>query len=427
MNGLKLLYRVFFFPQALRASCGNSWDAIRGPALQAVFILLFAVPAAAFTLSAAGLPATVFAAVVGTAVGFLPGIVVGKAYGPLLGTSFGLTFASVGGIFFSVVMETAGLPETDALLGSLVGAAPGAAAGMALASASSIESGVDYDIAGPAAGGLAFATVGGITAVVVSLLTHSITGPFSAILVSKLKIAAYFSLGLGIFFFAGFSRLPDYLFWTVFAALPRFRPAGESAESEAPAGPGIPGESVKSWACFPGKICHVTFLPLPRIGNLLEELLKSDWEAGLYHANRIPAYTMQFIPVIKAISRVLESSPHDVLLARVSAFVESSFDWNMIRFCSEDLHSRLRKHAFDGFFFFIPAGRKRKEARLLPALRTGLPAHAACAGFYRWHLQEPVQATAAFKRVKALPHGAELYKMALAIERGLHIDSIITR
>jgi len=43
----------------------------------------------------------------------------------------------------------------------------------------------------------------------------------------------------------------------------------------------------------------------PGLQNLLEEWLDRDWTAGIQNANQLLAYTLQFIPVVKAINAAL--------------------------------------------------------------------------------------------------------------------------
>lgn len=165
-------------------------------------------------------------------------------------------------------------------------------------------------------------------------------------------------------------------------------------------------------AFFPGwekinrlpQMGRLVFLPIPGIQRDLETRLAVDWEKGIYQANKLLTYSLQFVPVVKAIKHQLDQSPGEILLFRISALTNNIYDWKLFLAISQ---KRVK-------FFWKPI--------FTPPLDTY--ANAACAGFWYWHKKEPFNAKEAFALVSNLRHGTELYQIALAINRGIKASDL---
>ncbi|NEP62173.1 MAG: ATP-binding protein, partial [Symploca sp. SIO2G7] len=109
-------------------------------------------------------------------------------------------------------------------------------------------------------------------------------------------------------------------------------------------------------------------------------------------ANQLLAYTLQFIPVVEAVNRVLAATPPEQVIFQVVKLAEAPYDWNLVRFASAPLYTLLNS----GF----------KDTRI------DTPARAAAAGFWYLHEKKPAKAVKAFTVVRSLPYGEEMFTLA---------------
>jgi hypothetical protein len=137
---------------------------------------------------------------------------------------------------------------------------------------------------------------------------------------------------------------------------------------------------------------HLTPLPTPCLSSKLTIWLRRDWETGLHNANQLLAYTHQFIPVMQAVNRVLAETPSAQVLPRVAQLAEVP-------------QARLLYSAsasVSGTINWL----RNTETRL------DTPTRAAAAGFWYLYLREPEKAAQAFAVVRFLPHGEEMFTLA---------------
>lgn len=161
---------------------------------------------------------------------------------------------------------------------------------------------------------------------------------------------------------------------------------------------------------------RITPLPLPNLVWRLQNWLQNDWEIGLHNINELLAYTLQFIPVVQAVNRVLAKIPLEQLIWTVSRLAANPFDWNIVRFASasldETLKSKFIEDFFSLYFFFPRSWEEGLQARLNTDTRLNTPARAAAAGFWYLHEYEPEKAMEAFTVVRSLLYGDEMYTLA---------------
>jgi hypothetical protein len=124
----------------------------------------------------------------------------------------------------------------------------------------------------------------------------------------------------------------------------------------------------------------------------LQNWLQQDWETSLHNINQLLAYTLQFIPVVQAVNRVLAKTPSEHIIWRVSRLAEAPFDWKLVHFASASLNDALNLKATD--------------------IRLDTPARAAAAGFWHLHEKEPAKARSAFAVVHSLLYGEEMFILA---------------
>jgi hypothetical protein len=148
-------------------------------------------------------------------------------------------------------------------------------------------------------------------------------------------------------------------------------------------------------------IPHVTPIPLLPISSALTTWLRQDWEKGLHNANQLLVYTFQFIPVVQAINHVLAETPPEQVIFRVVQLAEAPFNWQVVRFASASVYPM----DFLLPVFWLASSEERK-------VRLDTPANAAAAGFWYLHRKEPTKAMEAFATVRSLPYGEEMFSIA---------------
>lgn len=141
------------------------------------------------------------------------------------------------------------------------------------------------------------------------------------------------------------------------------------------------------------RVPHVTPIPISGLSSQLTNWLQRDWETGIYNANQLLAYSLQFIPVIQAINRVLALTPEEQVIYRVSQLAENAHAWRLVYSASANLIETINLS-------------KDTETRL------DTPARAAAAGFWYLYQKKPAQAFEAFQEVFALPYGKEMFALA---------------
>ncbi|NJO65100.1 MAG: ATP-binding protein [Richelia sp. RM2_1_2] len=126
--------------------------------------------------------------------------------------------------------------------------------------------------------------------------------------------------------------------------------------------------------------------------------------------NQLLAYTLQFIPVVKAVNQVLAKTPAEQIIYRVSQLAEAPFDWNLVRFVSADLNEKLKSEAIRGIPF-LPM-KRRLQNRFSAEIRLDSLVCASAAGFWYLHEKKPAQAEEAFAVVRSILYGEEIYILA---------------
>lgn len=170
---------------------------------------------------------------------------------------------------------------------------------------------------------------------------------------------------------------------------------------------------------------RITPLPLPCLALRLQNWLQQDWEAGLHNTNQLRKYTLQFIPVIEAVNRVLAKTPSEQMIWRVSRLAEIPFDWQLVRFASASLSETLKLKAVKEFSSLLPPW-QHVQARLVTNTRLDTPARAAAAGFWYLYEKRLTKAMKAFAVVRSLPYGEEMFTLAQILATFHHAEEPAT-
>ncbi|MDJ0773156.1 MAG: ATP-binding protein, partial [Mastigocoleus sp. MO_167.B18] len=352
LDYLRLLYWVFYFPQALRwymDTLGDGyipeeeinwvkrWELLENNAVQRNLFLQ-------------GLVLTVVTSLVIN--GILEGIGVSINW---LGMAFGMAFGVASSVASSVAFGVASSVASSVAFGMAFGVvassvAFGMAFSMAFGVASSVKRSMARSMAGGVAFGAAFGAAFGVAFGAAFGVAFGVAGGVAFGVAGGVAILHPESWLIGLFFNIRYLQKGSLLF-------------------------------------FP-----ITYLPLPYLSVSLKKWLQQDWETGLYNANQLLAYTLQFIPVIRAVNQVLTKTPTEQIIWRVSKLVENPFDWNLVLSVSTTLTEVLI------------SGNPQTRLDTFP--------HATTAGFWYLHEKIPVKAEKAFAVVRPLLYGEEMYALA---------------
>ncbi|MGK7954142.1 MAG: ATP-binding protein [Crocosphaera sp.] len=158
---------------------------------------------------------------------------------------------------------------------------------------------------------------------------------------------------------------------------------------------------------------RITPLPLPLLTIRLKLWLRKDWELSLENIDQLLRYSLQFIPVVRAINQVLAELPSDQIVYQVAQLAENPYDWELVKLASASLVEELKSEFTGGLNLF-------KFSQKIPSIvptRLDTPARATAAGFWHLHEKEPEKATAAFEKVRFLLYGEEMFILAETLSR----------
>lgn len=133
---------------------------------------------------------------------------------------------------------------------------------------------------------------------------------------------------------------------------------------------------------------RVTVLPNPYLTEQLKEWLRQDWETGIHNAYEIYTYTLQFIPVIRALNQVLAEEPEQVVY-RIAHLTNPPYKWELVRLISGSIYT--------DFIQFEPH------------------ASSVARGFLCLHKQWLYDGIEEFEAVRLLPYGDEMWRISLIL------------
>ncbi|MGA9377388.1 MAG: ATP-binding protein [Phormidium sp.] len=95
-------------------------------------------------------------------------------------------------------------------------------------------------------------------------------------------------------------------------------------------------------------IFNVTPIPIPFLSARLKKWLRQDWESGLHNANELLKYSLQFYIVTNAINElILTIKEEDKLIFRISQLTEAPYDWRLVDWLSDKLRKEAEIYNFD--------------------------------------------------------------------------------
>ncbi|MFN6531349.1 ATP-binding protein [Nostoc sp. ChiSLP03a] len=401
LDYLRLLYWVFFFPQALRwyvdrfggwyipeeeMNWQKVWEWLRQNPIQRQLLFQGLIVKVATLLNLSLILQTVnvpfdwFGVVFGVGVGLAVGLGVNVAVGVAVGVAFGVVVNVVGGVVFGLGGLTGGI--TASVAAGVGGLTSGVAFGVAVNVAFGVFGGLAFEVFGGVAFGVAFGVYVGVAfGVFGGVALEATVG-----LAKGTVVGVVVGVGVGVVGSLAVLR-PDM--WLI-GSLLNLRIVQNGSRF------------------FP----RITPLPLPYLDLRLQNWLQQNWEIGLHNTNQFLAYTLQFIPVVQAVNRVLATTSSDQIIWRISRLAEAPFDWKLILFASVPLDEYLKLELIEAFFIFPYSWQYRLRASLLLDTRLDTPARATAAGFWYLHEKQPAKAMEAFIVVRSLLYGEEMYILA---------------
>ncbi|MEM9092539.1 MAG: ATP-binding protein, partial [Cyanobacteria bacterium P01_F01_bin.53] len=455
LDYLRLLYWVFYFPQALRwyvdtfrgdyipkgeMNTRQIWQILltnpiqRNLLIQGVILTLSTTPLFCLFLEQMGFEIAW--------IGMFSGMLVGLTFSVALGAVRGVVVAMAFGVVFGVVVAMGGMVDmsgsyqaicavfiigftlTTSVLFSLqlkveemvlgvliiggfgfpVGLVVSLSGGVALSMSEGVAFGVVLGVAFGVVSGMAIdmnvkSVLGVAFGIAVGMAECVLFGIGFGIGVSgsgmvDVAIGVSFGVAFGIAFSAAFGHLDSYI---VGYFVNRYRLQNGS------------------WL-FP----RITPVPLLFLQTKLQNCLVYDWELGLHNVNEVLHYSFQFIPAVNALHNALQTVSNEHLINRTAQVTREIFDWQLIyslttsldtefRVASTELSVRLIRILTYG----IISRENSSAVNTLSRLDT-FP-HATAAGFWYLHERQPHQSVEAFAVVRSIPHGEEMYQLASSL------------
>lgn len=135
---------------------------------------------------------------------------------------------------------------------------------------------------------------------------------------------------------------------------------------------------------------YVYFLNISCISSLflstkIEKWFQKDWEIGWNNTQDLLRYSLQFTPVVKALNKVIIKIPEEQIIFRLSQLIESPYGW----------------HLLSCFLAYVQ----------IHNITTLHPTHATAKGFYNLYEKKPVEAKQCFAIVRCYLYGEEIYTL----------------
>ncbi|MBD2514169.1 ATP-binding protein [Nostoc sp. FACHB-973] len=404
LDYLRLLYWVFLFPQALRwyvDRFGGDWNSIQQLLIQGLLLALLVLLSIVVVLFTLHFPFDLTIMLQGMTLGLVGGVILGFMTLTIAGCvvggmTGGVAAFMVGGLAGDMISKFISIAASDIPSNTI----------------SDLASHVMSGIASGLAFGVLLGVVLGVTLSVVFSVVSGVASSVQLSIMPGVLLCVLTSVVLGGTF--SFQVLSNAVFSS---ALPKAKDLVMSiAFSIACIVQSLAIVRLDNWligALFNIRtienvsvlLPRTTLLPLPNLAQRLQNWLEQDWETGLYNANQLLAYTLQFIPVVQAVNKVLAKTPSEQIIWRVSLLAANPFDWKLVGFASASLFK---------FFLDPPDELSFYPTRIETRLDTYV--HATAAGFWYLHQKEPAKATEAFAVVRSLLYGDEMYTLAQTLE-----------
>ena len=421
LDYLRLLYWVFYFPQAIRWYVENFgskkkknrdstseyqkpwqkvWIWLREHSIdcqlyiQGLVLTLIAPVLIAGCLELIGIPI------------YSGDIMVGMAFGVAIGVLFGVIYSvmkgATGGVMTAVAFSVVGGVVASVVYGPIKGVAADLAAG--------VTEDVGFSVMIHLAGDVKICLMYGVTLSVMCGVASvgDLKGVLKGVAINIMDAVEFgmmYSVAVGVMVGAMFGMIPGVAFGVIYGVafgVGIWRPENWLFS--------LPIGFLKPWNKGWGFV-HATALPIPSLTSQVKTWLRQDWQTGVHNVNQLLGYTLQFIPVVTAVNQVLKESSSDQIIWRVAQLAENPYDWDLLRYASASFSAEIKLKALD--IPGLPSLVKQKiQNRFIADIRLDTHPRAVAAGFWYLHKKEPEKAAQAFAAVRDLLYGEEMYLLA---------------
>jgi hypothetical protein len=425
LDYLRLLYWVFYFPQALRRyvkTFGNqekenseskseyykpwqkAWVWLREHSIdcqlyiQGLVLTLIAPVLIAGCLELIGIPI------------YSGDIMVGVAFGVAIGVLFGITYSvmksATGGVMTAVALSVVGGVVASVVYGVM----GGMTASMVAEVAAGVTEDVGFSVMIHLADGVKICLMSGVTLSVICGVASvgDLKGVLKGVAFSIMDAVGFgmmYSVAVGVMVGVMFGMIPGVAFGVIYGVafgVGIWRPDNLLFS--------LPISFLKPWNKGWGFV-HVTAIPVWGLTSQVKTWLRQDWQTGVHNVNQLLAYTLQFIPVVTAVNQVLKESSSDQIIWRVAQLAENPYDWDLLRYASASLSAEIKLKVLD--IPGLPSLVKQKiQNRFIADIRLDTHPRAVAAGFWYLHKKEAEKAAQAFAVVRELLYGEEMYLLA---------------
>ena len=417
LDYLRLLYWVFYFPQALRwyvNTFGDGYidqdsmsiskglqilreDFIQRRLLIQGIILILSIPTSfCWFLEQFGFVVDWSDAILGVVSGIAINVTLSISSGVTLGVSSGVASGVANGVILGIILYIASSVASGVVFDVLLYVLLGVVFGMTFGIAIGIAFGITF--------GVAISATNGISSRVSLRLANSIVfSVFSGVvfgIASSIACALLLDIASGVLFGAA-SGMTFTIASSLVFCIVILRPDNWLASTPA----NWLSIQNRSWL-FP----RVTVLPLPTLHDRLESSLSSNWQEGVHNSNELFQYSYQFIPVVNAINDVLQETADQHLVWKIAHLADQPYDWELVAFASISLKEQLQatfKHNLQTW----PVS----NSGITESPRLDTFPRATAAGFWYLHKKDPTNAIKAFREVREILYGEEMYVLALTL------------
>jgi hypothetical protein len=126
-------------------------------------------------------------------------------------------------------------------------------------------------------------------------------------------------------------------------------------------------------------------------------------------------YTQQFIPVVQVVNKVLNTKPPEQIIWSVSQLIETTNNWDLIHYIFANYFDNIKSRISNDLYISLSSWKKKLQTNLNTDTCLDIPYRAVAAGFWYLHKKRPDIATEAFKIVRSLLYGEEMYILSLSL------------
>jgi hypothetical protein len=188
------------------------------------------------------------------------------------------------------------------------------------------------------------------------------------------------------------------------------------------------------------RIPRITPLISSKLSCQLCNWLDNDWNKGVINANQILKYSSQFLTVDFAINNVLETTKTEDLLERISVLYDYVWDWDIAFYTYSSLKNEVISEFVKGIFWLPYKSYLINRFNSLNKFKIDTPSRIASIAFMRLRdasvaasRQERTRCVDSlsmsiqlFEYLRHIKHGEEMYQLAYTIREFSQVRSVLS-